>query len=408
MSLTVDDRRPGLRSTLSALLAVALLAPLGVLFSQVWKSTTDDIAVIERERRGVEYLARLSQLLTATSQAQASAMQGQAPPESLGQAVARTGEIDQRLGAELATHERWSALRAKIEKLPRATAGQELATFQAHTEASELLLALYRTVRAQAGLARDQQTDTFHLQQAIGDGLPAAVVQASRLADLTTLAPRAAAAQRQQLGLNLVVARQAAADAVERMTDSLQAAADDTRSGTLSSGVLGGLDRFRLGVDGLVQGATVAIDAGAAPPNAGNLKPGDVAAGLARLATIRGGMQVAAGDLAATIFQETDALFNDRIDDLRAQRRTALIALATGALLALIAVLIPVLRRRRSPDRRGSLAAGGGDPGPPVGAPSAAVPVAAGSRARPESPEGSTRRYGDNATAQWERDDVLR
>lgn len=416
MSLTVDNRRPGLRSTLSAVLALALLVPLGILFSQVWQTTTDDVSVLQRERRGVEYLTHLGQLLSATSQTQATALQGQAPPESLSQAVTRTAEVDERLGTELETHKRWAALRAKIEKLPRATAGQELATYQAHAEVSELLLALFHTVRVRSGLAHDQQTDVVNLQQALGDGLPSSIVQASRLADLIALAPRASAAQRQQVGLGLGVARQEVTDAVEAMTDNLQTAADETRSGTLSGAVLGALDRFRLAVDGLIQGATTAIDAGTNPAGGGTADP---TAGLAQLATIRAGMQVAATDLTTIAFQETDALLDNRLDELRSRQRTAAITMAAGVVLALAAVLVPVLRRRdrghhpataRAQAEQTATARTRGEPPTATAeAPSSAVPVPAAypSHAAPDGP-GTAHRYADDATAQWERDNVLR
>ncbi|HEX8628727.1 MAG TPA: hypothetical protein VF755_11205 [Catenuloplanes sp.] len=409
----MDNRRPGLRSTLSAVLALALLVPIGILFSQVWRTTTDDISVIQKEHRGVEYLTSLGQLLNATSQTQATALQGQAPPESLRQAVARTAEADQRLGTELETHERWAALRAKIEKLPRATAGQEFATYQAHTEVSELLLALFRTVRVRAGLAHDQQTDVVNLQQAVGDGLPNALVRASRLADLIALAPKANATQRQQVGLGLGVTRQEVSTAVEAMTDNLQTAADETRSATLSGAVLGALDRFRLAVDGLIQGATTAINAGATPAQGGTADP---TAGLAQLATIRAGLQVAANDLTTISFQETDVLLDNRLDELRARQRTALITAAAAVLLALAAILVPILGRRRRAQHPVTVRARPEQPAttrtrgepPTATAEPPPVPAAYPSHPAPDGPAGPAHRYADDATARWERDDVLR
>lgn len=405
MSVTVEDRRSRLRSALSAALALLLLVPVAVLFRQVWQPAADDIATAERERRGVEYLSGLAQLLAATNQAQGAALRGAPAPPELAGAVRRAADIDERLGAEFGARERWATLRAQIERLPRAAAaGQELAAYTAYVQVSDLLLGLYRTVRDGSGLSRDDRADTFYLQQAIGTGLPASTVQAARVADLTTLAPRVKRDRQAGLAIDLGVAVDQVTDAVGVMTTDLQAAADDTRSTTLSSGVLSGIDRFRRGVDGIVQGGSAVLKAAAAPGAAQQPAPNaeTVAAGLALLAGLRTDMLTAATDLSTAVLRELDTLLANRVDDLRNRQRAALLAVAAAVLLALAAVLAPLVgrTRRRGAGSSGTVFAGARAP---------AMPDPGPARRRDDVLTGAARRHGDDgATAHWERPDVLR
>lgn len=393
MAVSVENRRPRIRSALSAVVAALMLAPVGVLFLDVWRSASDELTAIQRERDGIAYLSGLGTLLNATAQAQGAALQGGARPAELDRAIATVAQLDQRHGQDLGTRERWTALRAKLAALPQPAAGQQLAALPSYLEASDLMLALFRTARENAGLAADAHSDTFHLQQAAGAGLPTALVQAARLADLTLLAPQAPAAERARLGGSLALAMDRVDGALDEMTDDLRTAADDTDSPTLSSSLLNGVERFRRGVDGLIQGASAVLNAGqgTTPLPAGV----DPARGLAQLATIRTDMQAAAAQLSTTILAEADLLLARRADDVTARRWTAVGAAGLACLLALLAVGLAAGGRR-----------GRTDP-PPARAPAASPPATGRAEAPPAA--GPPRLYGDDVTtAQWERTDVLR
>jgi hypothetical protein len=343
MSVSVENRRNRSRSAVAAILTVLLLAPVGILFLQVWNSTSDDRDMARNERRGVAYLTRLGPLLTALAEAQAAALQGStAAPASLTAAVAGVAEADSRLGDALGTTDRWNGLRDKIGELPGVTGGT-LPVLQANVEASDLLVALYSTVLDNSQLARDPVNDVSHLQVAVGLDLPTAVVQGARAADLSVLVANASATEKAQLGPQLGTTLATVDVAVGKLTDNLQAASTDTGSGTLSSNLLGTVDGFRGSVEALVRGAT-------APG-----KPD-----IAGLTSARVAMQQAVTGLSNTILTEMDGLLRTRTDNVETDRRRAQITAGAAVLIALLALVVPLLGRRRSaaPDRSDGAPAG--------------------------------------------------
>lgn len=330
MSVSVENRRNRSRSAVAAILTVLLLAPVGILFLQVWNSTSNDRDMARNERRGVAYLTSLGPLLTALAEAQAAALQGRtAAPASLTAAVAGVAEVDSRLGAALGTTDRWNGLRDKIGELPAVTGGT-LPVFQASVGASDLLLGLYSTVLDNSQLVRDPTNDVSHLQVAVGLDLPTAVVQGARAADITLLAANGSAAEKAQFGPQLGTTLATVDAVVGRLTENLQAASTQTSSGTLSSNLLGTVDGFRGSVEALVRVAT-------APG-----KP-DVAG----LTSARAAMHEAVTGLSTTILTEMDGLLRTRTDDVETDRRRAQLTAGAAVLIALLALIVPLLGRRR-------------------------------------------------------------
>ncbi len=187
MAVSVDDRPSRLRAALAGVLTILILVPAGLLFLRVWQQNEDERESTRREQQGVEYLTSLSPLVSALAEAQSSALQGTAgPPASLTAAVDRVAATDQRLGETLGTRQRWTGLREKISALPTA-AGDPVQVFQAHVEATDLTLALYRSVLDNSELSRDPDNDVSHVQEALGIDLPATVVQVSRMGDLSLM-----------------------------------------------------------------------------------------------------------------------------------------------------------------------------------------------------------------------------
>ncbi|GAA0811446.1 hypothetical protein [Spirilliplanes yamanashiensis] len=332
MSGTVEDRRGRVRSALAALVVVALLVPTGMLFLQLRQATADDLDQSRGERDAITYITRLMPLLTALTDVQSTALQGRgATSPALDQAVAAVTEADQQLGADLGTRERWAGLRRTITGLAEAPAGDPAQTLQAHLESTDLLLALFDAVRDNSGLDRDPDSDISHLQQAVAVDLPEAIVYGTRASDLALVLPNLPSGiVKTQVGTGLAAATAGTELAVNRLTDNLQRAVDDTASRTLSSSLLGALDRFRRGVEALVQ-------ATAAPtPSA------------AALTAARGDLTQGLNGLSGTILTETGQLLRTRIDDLENDRLTQYAVAGGAVLLALLGLVILFARRRRT------------------------------------------------------------
>jgi hypothetical protein len=367
MAVPVDNRPSRLRSALAAILTVSILLPAGVLFARVWQDVEEERDNTVLAQQGVEYLTSLSPLVSALTEAQSSALQGvSAAPTSLTAAVSRVASVDQRLGETLGTRERWTGLRDKIGALP-SVAGSPIEIFQAHVEVTDLALALYTTVRINSHLNRDPDNDVSSLQQALGVDLPATVVHVSRMGDLSLLVAgidgnAQQRAQQQAILVPLFGAEvQAVNTSVVNLTDNLQAAVDDTESGTLSGSLVTTVDSFRRGVESFVRGASPGRNA---PPDA------------AAMATAQSQLQTSLSSLAGVLVREMNGLLTDRKDALDNRRLEALVAAGAAVLLTLLAVLLPLFGRRRAavappaaaggPDRTGTPDAYGRNPYDPA------------------------------------------
>jgi len=306
MAVSVDNRPSRLRAVLAGVLTILILVPAGLLFLRVWQQNEDERESTARERQGIEYLTSLSPLVSALAEAQSSALQNAGPPASLASAVDRMAATDQRLGETLGTRQRWTGLRDKIGALP-AAGTPALQVYQAHVEATDLSLALYRSVLANSELARDPDNDVSHLQEALGIDLPGTVVHVSRMGDLSLMLANLSgpAAQRTQaqavLAPQLGAEIQATNSSVARLTDNLQAAVDGTESTTLSGSLVTTVDGFRRGVESFIGGAG---STGATAPSANTL------------ATAQSQLQTSLSSLAGVLVRETTSLLDARIDRL--------------------------------------------------------------------------------------------
>ncbi len=339
MAVSVDNRPSRLRAALAGVLTVLILVPAGLLFLRVWQQNEDERDTTRREQQGVEYLTSLSPLVSALAEAQSSALQGvSSPPASLTAAVARVAAADQRLGETLGTRERWTGLQDKIGALPSVTAESAVEIFQAHVEVTDLALALYNAVLDNSELSRDSDGDVAHLQEALGIDLPGTVVQVSRMGDLSLMLANVSgsAGQRAQaqaiLGPQFGAAVQSTNTSVGRLTDNLQAAVDDTESTTLSGSLVTTVDGFRRGVESFIRGAS---SSGGTPPNA------------AALATAQSQLQTSLSSLAGVLVREMNSLLADRLDRLDSRRLETLLLAGAAVLLAIAALVLPMIGSRR-------------------------------------------------------------
>lgn len=323
-------------SLLRPLLVFALLVPAGVLFGQAWQGQSDRLAFAARERHGIEYLTTLGQVTTALTDAQSAAVAGrQVDRAAITRAVDAASAVDDRLGEELRTSERWSGLRVKIEALSSVPADDKARVYAAYGEVTDLLLALYGKVRENSQLIRDPEADTYFLQDGAAEELPESVVAAGRFADLVVLAGARPEAERTAAIAELNAARSGVLDPAVDLAEGLQSAVDSTQSRTLGANLLSRLDRFRRSMDGLASSAGT-LDGRSPLPTADRLNPARIE------------VQAAASELSAAILAELDVLIADRQAGVRTERAVSLAALVVAVLgCALPTVLALVARRRR-------------------------------------------------------------
>ncbi|QLQ38184.1 hypothetical protein [Micromonospora robiginosa] len=324
-------RRPSVPGrVLPLLLALALVAPLGLLFAVAEGNTSDDHDLASRERLGVRYLRALGPVTDALVEAQSTAVAG-APVSrtALNAAIEQVAQVDDAVGDELRSHERWAGLRAKLEGLPDRGLADPEAAYVAYGEANDLLLALYRKVRESSGLIRDPEPDSFFLQDGISGDLPTATVLAARLADLVRLAPTRPAAQRARTGLELAELRAAAFGPANDLVADLRAAVDSSESTDLGANVLTPLDAYQRSLE-----AFTAAGGGQAAPNPNQL----TAAGITA--------QAAAKQLRTVILDQLDRLLEKRLDSFDRDRLLARVA--AGVAIALLIGLALTLFRRQA------------------------------------------------------------
>ncbi|MFC0530613.1 hypothetical protein [Phytohabitans kaempferiae] len=317
------------------LLVFALLIPAGVLFGQAWQGQSERLSFAAKERQGIEYLVTLGQVTTALTNAQSAAVAGRAVDRTaLTRAVDATTKVDDRLGDDLRTSERWSGLRVKIEALASVPTGDKTRVYAAYSEVTDLLLALYGKIRENSQLIRDPEADTYFLQDGAAEELPEAVVAAGQFADLVGIASTRPAAERTAAIAELNAAREIALDPAVDLADGLQSAVDSTESRRLGSNLLSRLDRFRRSMDGLAASAGT-LD-GRAPLPAPD-----------RLNTARVEVQAAASELSNAILAELDVLIEDRQSNIQTERLISLTALVVAVLGCAVPTALALRKRRR-------------------------------------------------------------
>lgn len=337
------SRRPAGKAVRIArsLILVATLIPVTVFFVQLYGTSGDERSLTERERHGIEYLTSLWQLTLSLTEAQSAVVSGRPPADAdaVPASLAAVGLIDERLGDELRTGQRWAELRTKIESLPTTPGRDASGAYTAYTEATEMLLALYGQIRQNAELIQDPDADAYFLQDSIAEQLPRMLVAAGRLTDLAHLV-RVRATDNTSTIATLTVVRTAVTDPAKELTNDLRSAVDGAQSRTLSGTLLSQLETFGRRMDTFTS---------VSAPTATQVVPDAEAVDNART-----DLQFAARDLGNAILLELDGLFADRIGDLSVKQWLALGAMAVAVLLVLSGVALPYVHRRRSnPEKRG-------------------------------------------------------
>lgn len=333
-------RTPG--RLLPLLLATALLLPVAFLVVQGHRMVDADRELAARERLGVEYLRALGPVTEALVDAQTAAVAGRpVPRDALDRAVEAAAAVDTRVGDELRSTERWAGLRAKLEGLPSRSLTDPEAAFTAYGEVTDLLLALHGKIRETSGLIRDPGSDSYFLQDGVGEEMPKAMVATGRLVDLAVLMPqRPAAEQARSLG-ELATLRFAALQPAGDLVGDLQTVVDTSESADIGAGALTPLDNYQRAVEAL---------AALSQPNSRT-----PAVDLTKLAAARTQAQSATRELQPVILDELDRLLRQRIDQLD---RDDLLILAAGGVAGLLLAALGasgwLARRTGTPGGRGT------------------------------------------------------
>ncbi|MFY1633805.1 hypothetical protein ACN27F_11090 [Solwaraspora sp. WMMB335] len=328
---------------LRSVIAALVILPVCVLFVQLWRGTSTDIAFAEREREGVAYLDALNELTVAVVDAQSAAVAGQpVNDEALARALDSVAQVDERHGASLRAQERWNTLRAAVEALPDRQFPDRTAAYVAYGEVTELLLAQYARVRESSNLIRDPEGDAYHLQDGAAEELPEAIVATARFADLAVLLPARPTAERGLALVELIAAMNDVLSPADDLASNVQAAVESTDSRTMSSNLLAQVDRFRRSMDGIAAAAAT-LNAGSGA-NAGDSGNGSGAPQVSQLVQLRGEAQAAAAELAATMLTELDGLIADRLAELRRGQWLSVGALVVAIALAFAPIVTTYVR----------------------------------------------------------------
>jgi hypothetical protein len=342
-----------------ALLAIAILLPVSVLFVHGWRVDSDVATSTKQEQHGVAYLRVLQPVLTALTADESLAVSREAVPfEALQHAMTAAGTLDSAFGDELQTHDRWQGLQRAVDGLQRLNSPNPVAAFSSYSAATALLLALCEKVRGQSGLARDQDADTFYLEDGAARALPAGVVAVGQysdlilvelyVVDLSTSANTKAA--KNASPANVAAADTASANVVSAQSqvvgartalvadsgdvgDDAQLAVDATASQTLSAALLAKLDRFRRSIDAL------------SPAGANSVPSGEA---IATSMKAKAETQLAGTDLSTALLTAIDGLLTTRLSDEQKQQELTLAALIVVVLVALTPLAMSWWSRRRT------------------------------------------------------------
>jgi|GEM_PF-1088842 len=393
---------------LRSAITVLMLVPVCVLFTQLWRGTSADIAFAEHEREGVAYLGALNELTVALVDAQSAAVAGQpVNDEALLRALDAVTEVDQRIGASLRAQQRWATLRSTVESLSDRQFSRPAEAFDAYRQATDLLLAQYDRVRESSNLIRDPEGDAYHLQDGAAEELPEAIVATGRFADLAVLLPTRPAQDRPLALVELISAASDVLSPANDLADNVQAAVESTDSRTMSSNLLTQVDRFRRSMDALaaaaaaVNTADVVSGGGADTPGGGAALPD-----LDPLIGLRGDAQVAAAELAGTMLAELDGLIADRISALQRGQWASVGALVVAFALAVAPMVMAYLGQPASAaGQPGTGAAGhagtGHPPGPAESRPDTADQPTRWPELDPTAHGGSPAGTADPGTGRW-------
>src|SRR6266568_203135 len=178
------------RIAAAAGLAIVLLVPLLVIFTQYWTSRTQDLTFNQDERRGVQYLLPLTDLLSTMTQQQSAVVHGRGVLTlAVEQAVAAVDTVDRQVGGRLQTTPRWSQLRQQILGLSGQGVQPNLAeAYTSYSAVVDLAVQLVRKVGDTSNLILDPAIDAYYVMNATLLRIPDVLVDSGQYSDLVKIA----------------------------------------------------------------------------------------------------------------------------------------------------------------------------------------------------------------------------
>lgn len=323
MSLSPTSSETGprpVRAGVAVAVAIAVLAPLAVLFAQVWTSTGRSLAFTAAERRGVAYLGPMTELLSVVTEAQSAAVRGRpVDPAAVRAAIAGVDDVDRRLGVELRTTERWTTIRRTVEERTARRWPQPSIAYSQYSDLVTGVMELNRKVGDNSKLILDPELDAYYVMNASLLRIPEILADSGRYADLSVLASASGTPDR-TMQAQLAAARNRIATNAADLGDGLVKAFAETASTTLGPALTRQLDNFRTAVDAVAPSSSLL-----APPPERSLPD---------LATDQDVLQRTALDLQRASLAELDQLLRAREDATGRIRLIALLAAAVGVLVA--------------------------------------------------------------------------
>lgn len=228
-------------------LAVALifgvLGSSSVLSWRLWSGNEKQAEMARAEHRGVTYLEPLVHVLDTLTQARSSAVRGEfLDVEEVRSAVAAMAATNDRLGAALHADARWEIVEKQINgALTEEPTGAQ--AYQGYAEPISGVQALIKKVRDTSQLILDPDLVTYYLGDAVSVRIPAVLVSASQVGDLTYLGgdvPDQAATTQ------IAVARQEAGQAAHAVNSSIHKSVNAAADDRVGRGLIGALDSFRI------------------------------------------------------------------------------------------------------------------------------------------------------------------
>ncbi|HEY1486419.1 MAG TPA: hypothetical protein VGF84_09960 [Micromonosporaceae bacterium] len=256
MSAPSHPKRSGRTSTLvliRALLAIAILVPVSILFVQGWRSASATVATTKTELDGIAFMRSLQPVLTALTQDESIAVsREQVDPATINADMQAATTSDKQYGDELETHTRWADFVKAVNNLQKLGKLPPIDEYNAYAAVTNLLLDVYERIRDRSGLVRDAEPDVFYLEDAAARALPTAVVDADRFGDsiIVEFPPSVPSAIQSAL-LNVSTYRALLDRDSDNVGDDVSDAVDATASQTMSQPLLANVDQFRRSIESL-------------------------------------------------------------------------------------------------------------------------------------------------------------
>ena len=223
----------------SAWVSAAFLMPIVLLAWALWSAASTNVNFSAQERLGVEYVRTLMPLLDAAQNRRRAAVAGAADLDEAQQRVSKalqaTTEVQTRLGATLRTEAPWNKVRDLQQELAaKASRENPSATFAAHTDFINAVLALLNDVADHSNLTLDPDVNTFYLMDAAVFKQPLLIEQLGQMLGMGNAVIRAdtiSLEQREVIGNALAFAKAHEAGAQKGLKRAIDD--DPTLSGEL-------------------------------------------------------------------------------------------------------------------------------------------------------------------------------